>query len=332
MAPLVSIIVPFYNASAFIERCARSILEQDYENIECFFVNDCSTDNSVDILNNIIEGYSNRNAKTQIINLDVNQGHAHARNVGLNRCVGKYVIQFDADDWIEKDMVSSLVNKAEAEDADITCSGYVIENPNHSKIVHIDSSCVGRDGIKKSVIGLVVYAHWNKLIKLSLIRENNIYCIDGVNNWVDIGQICPLLLMAGKTAIVDKPLYHYNACNINSVSRNMTDRRIKNMITVAGVVSKFVNEHSDGEFMLQMEFLKFMSKRGYIAVKRNDYDSWRRTYPETSKHIWTYPISLIHKVCYWLAVNNVEWPCELAKAVKQMIDKRHGMDESGCSK
>ncbi len=126
MNPLVSIIVPVYNASAFIERCARSILEQDYDNIECFFVNDCSTDNSVDILRTIIKDYPIRNAVTHIIDLDVNQGHAHARNVGLKRSMGKYVIQFDADDWIEKDMVSSLVNKAEAEDADITCSGYVI--------------------------------------------------------------------------------------------------------------------------------------------------------------------------------------------------------------
>ncbi len=166
---------------------------------------------------------------------------------------------------------------------------------------------------------MIVYAHWNKLIKLSLIKENNIYCIDGVNNWVDVGQICPLMLVAKKSAVVDRPLYHYNACNINSVSKNFTDKRIENMITTADVVSKFVEEHSEGEFSVQMSYLKFIAKRRYIVGERKDYDSWRNTFPETSAFLWVYPLSFMRKVCYWLAMHKVEWPCEVAKALKSRI-------------
>ena len=66
--PLVSIIVPIYNVENFIEKCATTLFEQDYDNIEYIFVNDCTLDNSIGVLKEIIEKYPNRKSGIKIIN------------------------------------------------------------------------------------------------------------------------------------------------------------------------------------------------------------------------------------------------------------------------
>ncbi len=67
--PVVTVIVPVYNVSAYIEKCARSIFEQTIENLEILFVDDCSPDNSVEIINNTLKNYKNRNSLTRIIRM-----------------------------------------------------------------------------------------------------------------------------------------------------------------------------------------------------------------------------------------------------------------------
>ena len=74
MIPKVSILVPIFNVSSFIERCAVSLFEQTFEDIEYIFVNDCTPDNSIEVLNNVIQRYPNRQAQIRIINHENNKG------------------------------------------------------------------------------------------------------------------------------------------------------------------------------------------------------------------------------------------------------------------
>ena len=83
MNPKVSIIVPVYNVSKFIERCARSLFEQTFESIEYIFVNDCTPDDSITKLNKIIIDYPQRSKSIRIIEHETNRGLAAARNSGL---------------------------------------------------------------------------------------------------------------------------------------------------------------------------------------------------------------------------------------------------------
>ena len=117
--PLVSIIVPVYNAENFIEKCAATLFEQDYDNIEYIFVNDCTPDNSIKVLNRVIENFPNRKDNIKIINKLKNEGLPQARKTGLENSNGKYIMHVDSDDWVELDMVSSLVKEAIKTDADM---------------------------------------------------------------------------------------------------------------------------------------------------------------------------------------------------------------------
>jgi len=121
----VSIIIPVYKAEKFIERCARSLLNQDFDSIEYIFINDATPDNSFIILKNIVEK-SNRKEDIKLLENKHNLGVAKTRKKGMLEASGEYVIQIDADDWIEPNMINTLYNKVKQDNADIAVCDYYI--------------------------------------------------------------------------------------------------------------------------------------------------------------------------------------------------------------
>ncbi len=106
MNKLISVIVPVYNTAPYIERCVNSILAQTYTPIEIIIINDGSTDNSGDVIENLEA--NNKNIK--YINLENNYGLSYARNVGIENSEGEFVGFVDSDDWIETNMYEKLFN------------------------------------------------------------------------------------------------------------------------------------------------------------------------------------------------------------------------------
>ena len=94
--PKVSVIIPVYNVEPHIERCARSLFEQTLEEIEYIFVNDCTPDASMRILQNVLENYAQRKNQIIIINQPYNMGAAKAREIGIKAASGEYIIHCDS--------------------------------------------------------------------------------------------------------------------------------------------------------------------------------------------------------------------------------------------
>ena len=114
--PKVSIAIPVYNSSLFLPQCLDSILNQTYQDIEVLCVNDGSTDNSLDILNE----YAAKDGRIKVFTKEnEGKGAASARNLGLANAVGEYVQFLDSDDFFEPDMVEELVRKADDTNADV---------------------------------------------------------------------------------------------------------------------------------------------------------------------------------------------------------------------
>ena len=107
----VSVLVPYYKASDFIARCARAIFEQTYQNIEYVFVDDCSPDNSIGILENVLLEYPQRKEQVIIIKHERNKGVSAARNTALRNSSGEFAIFVDSDDDMPRDAVEKLVKK-----------------------------------------------------------------------------------------------------------------------------------------------------------------------------------------------------------------------------
>ena len=106
MSWLVSIIIPVYNVEPYLEECILSLLNQTYVNTELLFINDASTDKSLELL----EQYCLIDNRISIINLKENKGPGYARNIGIENAHGEYILFVDADDYIDIDILSNLTN------------------------------------------------------------------------------------------------------------------------------------------------------------------------------------------------------------------------------
>lgn len=127
---LISVIIPVYNTAKYLPQCLDSICSQTYENLEIIVINDGSTDNSLDILLQ----YADRDSRIRIINQN-NKGLSSARNNGLQKATGQYVLFLDSDDWIDQKTCESALKIQQAEDADIVLWSYVREYIGVSKPV-----------------------------------------------------------------------------------------------------------------------------------------------------------------------------------------------------
>ncbi len=118
----VSFIVPIYNASEYLSRSIESILNQSYDNIEIILIDDSSTDNSKET----IKKYALKDSRIRPIYSEVNQGVSKTRNMGIKIASGDYVIFMDADDYITKDMVKVMLDKADKYDSDLVDSYHLV--------------------------------------------------------------------------------------------------------------------------------------------------------------------------------------------------------------
>lgn len=174
--PTFSIILPVYNKEVYIKRCIQSILQQSYSDFELIIINDGSTDQSgKEIQNSILT-----DQRVKVYRYE-NSGVSMARNRGIEYATGKYLLFIDADDWIEKNYLETIINQLTVE-ADIYIWGITKEHNN--KQIEVIPTAQGKynqfDFLRMFVDeqynhkeGLYGYIP-NKLIKTSIIKEYNI--------------------------------------------------------------------------------------------------------------------------------------------------------------
>ena len=120
--PLVSVVMPAYNAEQYIEEAIRSVQEQTMEKWELIVVDDCSTDNTIQLVQSIAKD----DDRIRLLLNQINQGAAASRNRALNECRGQYVAFLDADDVWRPGKLNVQIEKAEAAHADIVYTSYAL--------------------------------------------------------------------------------------------------------------------------------------------------------------------------------------------------------------
>lgn len=215
----VTIAVPVYGVESYVEKCAESLFEQTYPNLEFLFINDCTPDRSIEIIERVLERFPNRKDQVRIINQEKNKGCPAARNLAIQLATGEFIFQVDSDDYIEKDAISTLVIEQKATDADLVVANYVIETPNETGLVrYCDISKSKEDIVKDCLDDKSSQSVVSILIRRQIYIENNIRADENFHVGED-WQVAPLLLYyANKIAYVDKVIYHYQLSRPNSIT------------------------------------------------------------------------------------------------------------------
>ena len=223
MFPLISVIIPVYNAEKYLEECIKSLLSQSLNNCEFIFVNDGSNDNS----SNIIKDYIKRDKRIVLIN-QCNKGVSEARNTGLLKANGKYVGFVDSDDYIDSDMYEILYKEIKMEDCDVVISNFE-EELNGDKCIKTyklkDDEVLDKTYIQNKILPFFIKDDslntvCNKLYKKSIIDKYNIKFPkelplgeDGIFNMIFFSK-------CNSCKYIDYTGYHYREVH-GSATRNL---------------------------------------------------------------------------------------------------------------
>ncbi len=275
--PLVSVAVPIYGVEKYIERCAISLFEQTYQNLEYIFVNDCTKDKSIEILTSIIEQYPNRKPFVNIIEHQYNQGLGKTRNTAIQNCSGEFVISVDSDDWLELDAIESLVNKQKENNADIVYGNIILNENTRDKNFLIPRVSNKEDLLVHVLSQALHHEVCSRLIRRSLYTDHEIKVEKNCNVAEDWQVSAKLIYYAGKIDFIDKDVYHYYIDNTSSYMHSeKTHEKIavfyKHEIASLSVINNFFK---DKESIYKDTISKFLINRinRYMiyACKKNDH-------------------------------------------------------------
>ena len=256
MARKVSVIIPVYNVEQYLRQCLDSVINQTFKDIEIIIVNDCSQDNSLQI----IKEYQQEDDRIVLINLEKNGGVGLARNEGMKVAKGKYITFVDSDDWIRKDYIEVLYNSITKYNTDVAFSKFERYDNNSKNIINNNKKikyynkviCSIKD--KKNLILSEPKILINLIIEKKFIVENNVMFPKEVPG-EDVLFILKLIAINSKIMYIKDTVYFYRENRDSSI---MTD------------INKKLNFDYDVLFLFFDEMLNVFKRAGTFDIYKKE--------------------------------------------------------------
>lgn len=236
--PMISVIIPVYNAEKYISQCYLALQKQTYDNLELIFVDDASKDKSITIL----EGFAQADSRVRIIRHSENRGVSAARNTGLAVCRGDYIGFCDADDECAPSMFSSMMGAISRNDADVACcainrateQGKIVATLWESKAELVMDSA---QAIKYWLIGKFIgNSVCTKLMKKTLLEE--VRFPEG--EIFEEAKVIPQVLANAKSVVhTGKADYTYYI-HSNSITTKPIDERVLSVYKREEFIRKYI--------------------------------------------------------------------------------------------
>lgn len=281
--PLVSVLVPIYNVEPYLERCVESLFRQTYDNIEFVFVDDCTPDGSMALLDRLIAASPEKRVK--VVRHEKNCGLSWARQTLIENCEGEYTLFVDSDDWVEDDMVEALVGKAVEEDADI-CGCDYFEDSENSSVVMEEPYPDGYEELMRALIQIKVKGNIFKyLVRRSLYTDNNLRFLRETKMAEDWIMTCKLFYHCRKFASVRKALYHYIKFNPTSYTARFSHASLKNIEYQAEAireVERFYREKGAYDKVSRSFDLRKFVMKAPLVLSSGNFRTWRQLFPEVN--------------------------------------------------
>lgn len=308
--PKVSVIIPVYGVEKYIERCARSLFEQTLDDMEYLFIDDCTPDMSIDVLNSVLEEYPQRKSQVRIHRMDRNSGQAAVRTWGMKNATGDFIIHCDSDDWVDVDMYRQMYKAAVEEHADCVVCDYFVTDTKTEKIIKgsnfTDRYRMISDMLSDKIAGCL----WNKLFSRRLYEQELTYPAGSMAE--DVATSVQLLYYADKVSYIPSPFYYYYVNN-GSITRMLSrEKAIINFRAATGnaqIVINFIKSKGLSErFKKELILFKFREKGFLVPYLEDDEINkmWRNTFPEVNVRMLFMNVrSIREKIKYMLFLCHV---------------------------
>lgn len=274
----ISVIVPVYNTEKYLRKCLDSIVFQDNKNYEIIAINDGSTDNSESILkeyqkkyNSIFKYFSKKNG-----------GLSSARNYGIKKATGDYLLFVDSDDYIEKNTINHLINIIDDQDIIV----FNINSVNNDTICRVNTFNSNIDDLKKRYLVSIPSA-CNKLVKKDLLIKNNLYFTEGIF-YEDLMLMPKLVKYTNKIFFDESFLYNYvvrSGSITNNKKFNIKTLDIFNIVD--SLYNELFLEYKDEveylyiEHLLHVAGVRFLDYKKYneidktVSIIKEKFPNWK---------------------------------------------------------
>lgn len=282
--PKVSVIVAVYNVEPYVERCVHSLFNQTLDDIEYIIVDDCSPDNSIEIIKKTLDRYPQRKKQVKFIHHESNQGQAGARTSGMKAATGEYMIHCDPDDWVELNMYELLYNAAHPigkNPIDVVLCNYMLHEMNGTKEVYIREFNTPQDYIKYvyKKHAPLFFLH-TRLVSTELINKYCICPFSGINFGEDRNVSIRINHYAQSILVIPDHLYHYNKLNENAITRLSRNESLwESWKLNVDLISDFLLSSNKREYRKASNYFKFDAKMQFRNIFKNDRE-WFDLYRE----------------------------------------------------
>lgn len=312
----VSVIVPVYNTSKFLRKCLDSLVNQTFKDFEVIIVNDGSTDNSQDIINEYISKYPFMKALKK-----ENGGISSARNVALSYATGEYISFVDSDDFVEIFFLEKMYEKITSTNSDVTICNYYSYNEKERRTVNCHMNFSPEDKVEYLLSPPMV---WCKLFKKSLF--DNIKFNEGIF-YEDLDICVRLLPYINKVSFVDEPLYNYYVNISGSLMTQTTfNNRLLDIFTVLENSKKLLEADYFREIeyiyithLLRTATLRFLDYPNTLEYLTKINGTMEREFPNWRENEYYHRCSIKVKLICFLAIHRMYW---MLKIIKKTTGRR----------
>ena len=247
---LISVIVPIYKVEKYLSNCIDSILNQTYKQLEIILIDDESPDRCPEIC----EEYKKKDARIVVVHKK-NEGLGLARNTGLEKATGKYVLFVDSDDFIEKSMIEKLYDSIKKNNSDTSYCNYVeyysddncIKKTCCPSILSLNNDEIIKEFLIK-MIGNKPEAKkdneysmsvWHALYSLEIIKKNKI-CFLSEREYISEDILFDILYLnnSKKISFIDDNLYFYRCNNAGSLTKKISNNEFEKIIKLCNEIEK----------------------------------------------------------------------------------------------
>ena len=300
--PEVSVIIPIYNVGRFIGRCSESLMKQTLRDVEFIFVNDCTPDDSLAVLESVISRYD-RDVK--IISHEENKGLPSARNSGLAIAKGEFIFHCDGDDWVEENLLERMVSEARSKMADYVYCDFFLSFEKSERYMGNPDFEDPQEMLKRGFLGgTMKYNVWNKLVRRELYDD--VHFPDGHSMGEDMTMI-QILCGAKRVAHVKEALYHYVQTNSAAFSKTQSPKQLADVRFNVDSTVSFLESRYGSSLDVEISNFKLSIKLPFLISDSSDqYRLWQEWYPEANAYVMSNKdVALRTRLLQWMAAKNL---------------------------